>query len=130
MGTWDESVFGNDTAADWGANLADADDEQVVRATLELAEGGDFLGASDGMKVLAAAEVVAAAGGRPLVANAYSEEVLAWAAARPGLAELAPLAVRAVVRVVGDGSELRELWEEVGASDWVATVQDLLGRLQ
>jgi hypothetical protein len=130
MGTWDESAFGNDTAADWGGNLVDADDEQVVRATLELAEGAGDLGASDGARVLAAAEVVAAAAGRPLVADAYSERVLAWAAERPQLAELEPLAVRAVVRVVGDDSELRELWEEAGASAWVATVQDLLARLQ
>jgi hypothetical protein len=133
MGAWDASVFGNDDAADWAGDLIDAGDSQIVTDTLERAAGPggrDYLEAPDGSAALAAAEIVAAAAGRPLPVNAYNERALAWAAAHPGLAELIPLAVRAVERVAADDSELRELWEETDDPAWTAAVHDLLGRLQ
>lgn len=49
--------------------------------------------------------------------NAYNEEVLAWAAKRPGLTELAPVARSAVERVRAAESELAEEWEEAGDAD-------------
>jgi hypothetical protein len=81
---------------------------------------------------LAAAEVVAAAAGRPTTLNAYNEEVLAWATKRPGLCELAPLARNAVQRVRAAESELADLWQDAGDTnhtEWTATLDNLLTRL-
>lgn len=133
MGAWDATVFGNDEAADWAGDLVDADDEQRVRDALERAVAPDsveYLESFEGAATLAAAEVVAAAAGRPTAANAYNENALAWAAGRSGLVELAPLAARAVERVLAENSELRELWAETDDLAWTAAAQDLLGRLR
>jgi hypothetical protein len=49
---------------------------------------------------------------------------------RPGLVELAPLAVRAVERVLAEESELQDLRQEAGDPAWAETARDLLGRLR
>jgi hypothetical protein len=112
MGTWDATVFGNDNAADWAGDLVDVNDEQLVGDALQRAVGADYLESFEGEETLAAAEIVAAAAGRPTLPNAYNERALAWATDRPGLVELTPLAVRAVERVLAENSELQALWQE------------------
>ena len=137
MGSWDGEVFGNDTAADWGGSLVDGDDPAAVAAALEeaLAEE-EYLDADIGSEALAAAEVVAAAGGHPGPRNSYSEAVLDWAARHPELRDLRYRAQQAVERVLAPESELRDLWledEEDRSSpvrgEWLGPVQDLQLRL-
>jgi len=135
MGAWDASVFGNDDAADWGGDLADGDSEMPVHEVLREVAGwaaDEYLESSLGSEALAAAEVVAAAAGRPTTVNAYNENVLAWATKRPSLAELAPVARNAVERVRAAESELAEEWEEAGDANraaWSEAVENLLTRL-
>jgi hypothetical protein len=135
MGTWDASVFGNDDAADWAADLAEGNTASPVREALEeitQAPADEYLEAGPAAEALAAAEVVAAAAGRPAPVNSYNENVLAWAAQRPSLVELTPLARQAIERVQGTESELADHWAEAGDADrgeWSTTLQDLLTRL-
>lgn len=138
MGAWGLGPFDNDTAADLADDLADdlGDPALVVEQLTEvLAEAGDTppdepLDADLGAEALAAAEVVAALAGHPGEALAAAElaegdqeppslDVLAnWcrgeqgAGALDGAPGLPRLALRAVVRVMADGSELAELWDE------------------
>jgi len=143
MGAWGAGSFENDVASDWAADLADGGDLAMVRDTLTTAAkcpGDEYLEADEGAEALAAAEVVAAAAGRPLRAVAMGSSgphALAWAAAHPGAGrpELVELALAAVERVDGAESELCELWLAEGTAgptasrEWFADVEDLRARL-
>ena len=78
-------------------------------------------------EALAAAEVVAALAGHR--AENLPVEVCTWIDAHGIPADdLLDLALRATKRV-GSSSELRELWDEAGADEWLAVMRDLRYRL-
>ncbi len=142
MGAWGAGSFENDIASDWAADLADGGDIDMVRDTLYTAAAcpaEEYLESDEGAEALAAAEVVAAAKGRPLGAIAMGSSgphALAWAKAHPaaGKADLVALALDALDRVEGAESELSELWAaELGAGagsrEWFGEVEDLRNRL-
>lgn len=126
MGAWGPGSFDNDDALDWLDDLVDGASD-AIRAALE-ATDAEYLEAPDASSALAAAEVVAAAAGRP--AADLPGEVSEWLEEHGTrqAAALAPLARRAVERVRRD-SELKELWEEGDPSEWLAAVDGLLERL-
>ena len=138
MGAWGHAIFDNDDAADWVYELeASAGDELLERtlASVATAGAGEYVEAPDGAAALAAAEVVAASltsSRDVLVAGgSYAEGALRWveangATVRPSLA---PLAL-AALRRVRDSSELRELWDDAGADDWLAELASLERRLE
>ncbi|HWD81325.1 MAG TPA: DUF4259 domain-containing protein [Kribbella sp.] len=135
MGAWDASVFGNDDAADWVGDLADGGTTEQVEDLLREVAGlpaDEYLEGGQGAEALAAAELVAAALGRGLPANAYSEAGMAWVAQHPEVAKLRDVAKAAVERVRAGESELVELWQDADAADyevWQAAAADLLSRL-
>lgn len=135
MGAWDTGIFDNDTACDWAHGLKDVRDHGLIERTLDavLDAGDDYLEAPEAEEALAAAETLARLRGRGGVRNAYTEAVDAWVAAHPGPPSPALLdkAQRAVARVLGVDSELRELWEDSDDADaWRQAVEDLLARLR
>ena len=115
MGTWSHEPFGNDTAADWAFGLEGRKDFSLIEAALRQAgESDGYLDADVAVEAIAAAEVLAHAKGRGTQSDAYTEPVEHWlrslqVSPPPGLYTLAQ---RALARVLGPGSELRELWEE------------------
>jgi hypothetical protein len=63
MGAWDESVFGNDVAADWVGNLADGGTAEQVEELLREVAGlpaDEYLESGPGSEARAAAERVRA----------------------------------------------------------------------
>jgi hypothetical protein len=126
MGAWGAGTFDNDDALDWLDDLLDGADD-AIRDALE-STGADPLEAPDASSALAAAEVVAAALGRP--AADLPGEVSDWLEEHgtKQAAALAPLARQAVDRV-RQNSELKDLWEETDPAEWTAAVDDLLARL-
>ncbi|MEL7536209.1 MAG: DUF4259 domain-containing protein [Pseudomonadota bacterium] len=131
MGAWGVGHFENDDAQDWAEDLNQADSLDAVEEAIEAVEaGGDYLEAPDACVGLAAAEVVAATLGNP--ADDLPDPI-ATAVARledPADEDLVARARAAVERVIGEDSELRELWEESDDFDaWESTIQDLLARL-
>jgi hypothetical protein len=134
MGAWGVLAFDNDDANDWAYGLEEVDDLSLVESALERAGGGNgSLDASDALNALAACEVLARLKGKPGYTNAYTEKVDAWVAAHPQ-APSALLLARAdavIDRILGDASELKELWAESGESEaWVGSVEDLRERLR
>jgi hypothetical protein len=132
MGAWGAKAFENDSALDWLVELEAEGVEGLRDLLARVAETDEeeYLDVDDGAPAIAAAEIVAAATGRGR--DRVPPAVLAWLDANE--AELdeedLSLACRAVERVVADGSELRELWEEGGRdSPWHADVRVLLRRL-
>lgn len=120
MGTWDIGPFDNDTAADFSAQVdeAAAQDKAAVllAAFREVTEAdGDYLDSDLAAEAVAAAALVAAQcpGGDPVTTAYGPDEPI------PALpADLRPLAVAALDRVLGEDSELLELWEESDGEEW------------
>jgi hypothetical protein len=132
MGAWSANCFGNDEALDWLNDLIDEHDIYFIHNTLEIiadlpsTEKPDTW---DCVCALAAAEMVAAAHGRP--GPELPVEASEWLDAYDFAAdeEAMNLARKVVDRVERD-SELRDVWEEVGKSaDWLASLADLKARL-
>lgn len=113
MGTWDIGPFENDMAADFACTLDEtASDkrEDLVRATLSRTiRARDYLESPEGAEAVAAAALIAAQcpGGDPISASYGPDEPL------PTFSDdLRPLAAQALDRVVGEKSELADLWDE------------------
>ena len=122
MGTWDTGPFGNDTAADFCDGLDDAAVEEragMIRGVLLRAVGsGEYLEAPEAEEAVAAAALVAAQcpGGDP-PDPVYGPEL-----PLPDLAALRDLAVEALDRVLAEGSESGDLWDESNGGRWRAAV--------
>ncbi|MCA9631806.1 MAG: DUF4259 domain-containing protein, partial [Myxococcales bacterium] len=92
----------------------------------------EYLEAPDACEVLAACDVVARLRGQIGQKDAYTEEVDAWVtsqAVHPD-PQLIASAVAALDRVLGENSELAELWDESDEGQaWRLSVQALRQRL-
>ncbi len=134
MGAWGHLAFDNDDANDWAYALEETDDLTLVESAFAEVESADhYLEAPEASHALAACEVLARLNGKPGYENAYTEKVDTWVAAHP--IELAPgliaRANAAIDRVLGENSELKELWAESDESgQWLACVEDLRQRLR
>lgn len=133
MGTWGIDSFENDDASDWSFELA-AGGVPYVRSTLRDADvpATVYLDADLACMALAAADTVARLRGAVGQSDAYTEEVDAWVASvsEGPDPELVALSIRVLDRVIGEGSELRELWAESDSEDeWLASVASLRQRL-
>jgi hypothetical protein len=134
MGAWGHRAFDNDTANDWACDLEDLEDLSLVEAAFTQLEevGSNYLDQDIACNALAACEVLARCLGQPGYTNAYTEKVDAWVAVRrlkPSPSLLARAAT-AIDRVLGQQSELRDLWEDAGGDDWRRSVGELRQRLQ
>jgi Domain of unknown function (DUF4259) len=129
MGAWGAGAFDNDDALDWVGALEERGDAAIRDALAAVAAAGedDDVESGAAAEALAASEVVAALSGH--AADGVPEAARAWVEGR-GVPphDLVELALRAAARVERS-SELRELWEEAGADDWVSAVRDLRFRL-
>jgi hypothetical protein len=134
MGAWSTLPFGNDDAAEWAYNLEDADDLGPVEEALArvLATGSEYLESPEANEALAAIEILACLGGNPGDTETYTEAADAWVGRTTVTppSELVDQAQVVIDRIVGDNSELRELWEDSDEYEqWLATVADLRARV-
>ena len=134
MGCWAIDSFGNDDAADWLAELTEAKDLAPVRRAISalLSEDG-YLDAPFSTEALAAIEVVAAALGRPTISAQNQPRLVTWIASVKPVADplLVSEAARAIDRILGPDSELRELWEDTDDfGQWQANVRELRTALE
>ena len=130
MGAWGTGPFENDAASDWVYELEESDDFEFVREQLRRCLAQDaYLDSYYGTTAVAAAEVVAAGSGAPR--PRLPEEVIEWLAGSRGspTATDRALAVSALLRVRGERSELRDLWNEAGDPAWDVATEELLDRL-
>ena len=133
MGTWSVDAFGNDNAADWAFELAESDDLSLVEVAIDgaLAES-DYLDAPDAAIALAAIEVIARLNGNWGDRNAYTEPIDRWVERvtvqlEP---ELLARARAAIDRILGENSEMLELWQDSDDYEaWLGSVEDLRSRI-
>lgn len=127
MGAWDIGHFDNDTAADFGGRVDDAESGKkadMLRDVLTaVADTGPEDYADCGEEAVAAAALIAAQcpGGEPVTSAYGPKEPL------PSLpADLRPLAVRALNRLTEKNAEPLDLWADAGADqEWLAGIAAL-----
>jgi hypothetical protein len=107
VGAWGSGPFDNDDAADFVDELDGLDEgdrrEALAAALTAAADEQDYL--DGGVASIAVAAAALVAGGEQ--------------------DDLGELAEQALVRVLGDDSELAELWAEGDESAWVAEISKL-----
>lgn len=133
MGAWGIGVFDNDDAVDWVTELASADSSDVLSEAIDAVTNADeYLEAPEGSRLLCACEVVAAFNGQPSMN--LPDEVRQWMKNHKTLdiAALNPIALQAIDRVLGEGSELNQLWQENESEYpmWREMVLSIKGRLR
>jgi poly-gamma-glutamate capsule biosynthesis protein CapA/YwtB (metallophosphatase superfamily) len=129
-GAWGEGNFENDDAMDWAGACAKSTSAAFVRAAFEPALTGAMLEAREAAIAVAAAEVVAAALGKP--GPDLPPELKTWIERRPPgeLAGLAPTARKALARVRDPSvSELHQLWSQGKPNGWALAIAYLEARL-
>jgi hypothetical protein len=133
MGTWGVLAFDNDTACDWTYELEKAKDLSLVESALAEVEavGDDYLDSDVACNALAACEVLARLRGRPGYSNAYTETVDAWVAKHriTPTSQLLARASRVIDRILGENSELPDLWDEGDGGEWRDGVEELRRRM-
>jgi len=122
MGAWSHEPFGNDEANDWAYGLEETEDLSYVEAALDaVLEVDGYLEAPEGESAVAAVEVIAKLLGKGTQSDAYTEKVDEWVK-RVRVKPTRPLlekAQRALARIRGEQSELKDLWHQDGAApDW------------
>jgi hypothetical protein len=129
-GAWGEGSFENDDALDWVAECTRANSVAPVAQAFEAVLQAGYIEATQGSVAVAAAEVVAAALGKP--SKNFPPELQAWVRRQhPGqLAQLAPKAIKALTRVQDPTmSELSQLWSEGKSHKWTVVIAELVARL-
>ena len=134
MGAWGFGSFENDDASDFLAEATESGDLSLVREALDnVLTSTEYVEAPDVSVAIVAAEIIAAALGRPTLAAQSKKALSDWLSRiRPSIdSELAAQARDALSRILASNSELRELWEESDEfSDWQQSVQELGQQLQ
>ena len=129
MGTWGYGNFDNDTAADYADSFQDDPNETVLLETLAAVAAEGYPQDDEASEALAAAEIIAAALGKPV--RGFPEDLLLSAKnlhlANPDAAQkLARRAIKAILKK----SELKELREDADDYEaWLALQDGLLERL-
>ena len=128
MGAWGTAAFDNDDAADWVYEL-EREGISAVDGALADALDADDLSPPLDTNAIAAAEVVAAALGRPAADLPEAVAALASGLASRITPEHATQARAAVDHVLAS-SEIAELWAESDDDAvWRASIDDLVQRL-
>lgn len=134
MGTWALDAFGNDYAMDWAQDLHDYKTLELVETTLDnvIDSTEAELEAPFAAEALAALDVIARLLGKPGEDDPATAEVDEWVAAckkkvTPPLLDKARLAFD---KIMGEASELRQLWQDSEHyADWQADVAALRQRV-
>ncbi|CAN4279860.1 DUF4259 domain-containing protein [Pseudoxanthomonas sp. LjRoot125] len=129
MGTWGIGSFENDDAADFMIDALKSGDLSLLGEVFDnVLTSTEYVEAPDATVAIVAAEIVAAAQGRPTPAAQREDGLAEWLASiRPTIdVALATQARDALARILAEHSELRELWEDTDDfHEWQASVIEL-----
>ncbi len=128
MGAWGSGPFDNDGAADFVGDARTMPAPSIAAALLAIAGAAatDYIDADDGQCAVAAAELVALGYGYGKL-DGLAPDLRQLVRTLGPSEELRVLALRALPRILGERSELAELWE--GDDEWAAAIADLIARL-
>ncbi len=132
MGAWAEDAFGNDTACDWAGDFAEDPNLDIIATAIEQVIEADYIDSDIASECLVACEIVARLNGNWGERSAYSESIDVWVESskiKPS-ENLISNAKIAITKILGENSELQELWDEDGKNEkWHQEMNDLLLRV-
>jgi hypothetical protein len=130
-GAWGSGSFENDDALDWMiGDCADGRRDASVSAAFAAVLTEGYIQAPDASAAVAAAEVVAAAIGRPLADPPTGLAACVKRLSAEELRKLAAVARQALTRILDPQiSELSQLWMEAEPERWRAEIAELGARL-
>ena len=131
MGAWETGNFGNDDASDWVYDLRESSGAGLLKEAFSTVSAQDYPDGPDSCIALAAAEIVAAAKGKP--AADLPDGARKWLGNQTEVNSIKKLAKSAIAAVnkISVKSELRDLWEESDSwHDWQQAVEGLRRRLK
>jgi hypothetical protein len=133
MGAWSENAFGNDIACDWAGDFVDDPGLDRIRSALDAVLKTDgYLDSDPACECLVACEIIARLQGRWGLRDSYSADIDTWVTANPTAIsrDLQDAAIAAIDRILGEDSELVELWDDGGPnSEWHEAMDDLRNRV-
>jgi hypothetical protein len=133
MGAWDTGIFDDDTACDVLASLGLADPMEQINEWYGNAEDADYLEYTDCQCLLVSGAVIDAALNGTVFPCEDAETLASVVAVvkQKDPATLKATAVANLERVLGDASELRELWEENDElyPVWRQNIEEIIDRL-
>lgn len=131
MGAWGAKTFEDDHNLDWLGDLVDEKPLPFLKECLNL-DGLDYLEYMHCTGVLCSAVMIDGLLNGP--ADDMPEEALEWLKSNKKLkvASLVPSAIEGLERVLGDDSEMNDLWRENKKlyPKWKKSVLDLTSRLK
>lgn len=134
MSIWGYKIFENDDAKDCLYEMMESDIREYMNESFELASDSDYLEIESCYRIIVAAAVIDISLNKTKYDDIDIKEFETWVD-EIGEVELESLiipAAKGLDSVLGDDSELKELWEEdvTQYDNWVDTISDLLARLK
>ena len=133
MGAWGSGHIENDTAGDWVWELEKATDLSVIESAVNAVFEDDYVDSDIASEALAAIEAIARLRGNWGERDSYTESMDKWVDAHKNLevpAALIQNAKNAIDKIIGEKSELDELWSESEKYDqWKKGVEALKSRI-
>ncbi|WP_373565929.1 DUF4259 domain-containing protein [Microbulbifer okhotskensis] len=133
MGARAEDAFGNDSGCDWAAGFAESPCLERAEEAIDIAiSSEEYLESDEACDALIACEIVARLKGNWGKKDAYSESIDKWIASSniSPSKELISKAEIAIIRILGENSELRNLWDEDGENiKWPLEMDNPLSRV-
>ena len=134
MGAWAEDAFGNDSGCDWAGSFSDSPSMEKVEEVIDLViDSDEYLDSDEACDALIACEIVARLKGNWGEKNAYSEAIDKWIESVNIVPsnELISKAENAIVRILSENSELRDLWDGESKNEkWHLEMDSLLSRVK
>jgi len=134
MGAWGVGIFDDDIAMDFLAELRGSKSPvKLMKGVFEDASDAEYLEYDSGQSIIVSAAVIdTILNGTRYATDLEDLYTIAAAHKAPDVAPLKAIAGAAVRRVLSEGSELRELWEENGDDypTWRANLESLASRLE
>jgi hypothetical protein len=137
MGTWGTGYFEDDAALDFMSNIEQSPDpKRMLVKAFDTAIKSDYLESDEGSAVIVAATYVdrqvngtkfsTESNGVPLEVDTFPDRH-----PEQNLVDLKAKAVSALARILGENSEINELWAENDEEyfTWREGIQQLIGRL-
>lgn len=136
MGAWGHGPFEDDGALDFVWEIEEAENpKEVITEALDSAVESDYLETDEANAVIvSAAYIDSAVNGTKYTTDKMSEpyEVDSFPTRFPDLdlSDLKSKAVTALEKVIAEGSELKELWDESEEPAWQQGIEDMIKRLR
>lgn len=128
MGSWGYTAFEDDSSLDFIGKFSATPSIELLNQAILNAKEAEYIDDEIGGRGLAAAEIVAAINGKPLVA--IDDQLKAWTTSVSDPIDALKVSALEIVQRIFEDSELREVWEDSdGLEPWGAAIEDLKSRL-